>query len=236
MDKYLYSMMSDSMGTLSMEQILLRILISIVLGAVIYLSYYLTHSGTIYSKKFNVTLVTLTVLTTMVMTVIGNNIALSLGMVGALSIIRFRTSIKDSRDTVYIFWTIIIGICCGVGDFIVAGIGSAAVFFVLLLFGRVKKENRTLLIIKAPRRYEDEIRKKVFAYFEKAPVIKVQNTTNEKVEFIYEIDHRELDKADRKETQAAIAEKRGKQSLTDKLYAIGEMDYVNIVVQSDEIS
>ena len=77
----------------------------------------------------------------MVMTVIGNNIALSLGMVGALSIIRFRTSIKDSRDTVYIFWTIIIGICCGVGDFIVAAAGSSTVFLVLLLFGRVKKEN-----------------------------------------------------------------------------------------------
>ncbi|MDO4530422.1 MAG: DUF4956 domain-containing protein [Bacillota bacterium] len=236
MEKYLYSIMRDSGGTLSIEEILMRLMVSILLGALIYLSYYLTHSGTIYSKKFNVTLVTLSVLTTMVMTVIGNNIALSLGMVGALSIIRFRTSIKDSRDTIYIFWTIIIGICCGVGDFVVAGFGSAAVFFVLLLFGRVRKENRTLLIIKAPRRYENEIRKNVFAYFEKAPVIKVQNTTNEKIELIYEIDHRELDKAEKKEAQAAIAEKRTKLSLSDKLYAIGEMDYVNIVVQSDEIS
>ena len=236
MDKYLYSMMNESSGALGIEEIILRIVVSVALGAVIYLSYFLTHSGSIYSKKFNITLLTLTVLTTMVMTVIGNNIALSLGMVGALSIIRFRTSIKDSRDTVYIFWTIIIGICCGVGDFIVAAAGSSTVFLVLLLFGRVKKENRTLLIIKAPRRYEDEIRKKVFAYFEKAPVIKVQNTTNEKVEFIYEIDHRELDKAERKEAQNAVHEKRIKQSLTDKLYAIGEIDYVNIVVQSDEIS
>ena len=74
----------------------------------------ISHRGTIYSKKFNVSLVVLTVLTSMVMTVIGNNVALSLGMVGALSIVRFRTAIKDSRDTVYIFWTIIVGICCGV--------------------------------------------------------------------------------------------------------------------------
>lgn len=236
MEKYLYSMLNESSGALGTEEIILRILVSVALGAVIYLSYYLTHSGSIYSRKFNITLLTLTVLTTMVMTVIGNNIALSLGMVGALSIIRFRTSIKDSRDTVYIFWTIIIGICCGVGDFVVAAAGSSIVFLVLLLFGRVKKENRTLLIIKAPRRYEDEIRKKVFAYFEKAPAIKVQNTTNDKVEFIYEIDHRELDKAERKEAQNAVHEKRINQSLTDKLYAIGELDYVNIVVQSDEIS
>ena len=67
------------------------------------------------------------------MTVIGNNIALSLGMVGALSIVRFRTAIKDSRDTTYIFWTIIVGICCGVGDYVVACVGSGVVFLVLLV-------------------------------------------------------------------------------------------------------
>ena len=66
--------------------------------------------------------------------------------------------------------------------------------------------------------------------------MEIHNTTSEKVEFIYEIDHRELDKAERKEVQNAVHEKRINQSLTDKLYAIGELDYVNIVVQSDEIS
>lgn len=71
----------------------------------------------------------MTVLTTTVMTVIGNNIALSLGMVGALSIVRFRTAIKDSRDTVYIFWTVIVGICCGVGDYLVASAGSVLVVY-----------------------------------------------------------------------------------------------------------
>ena len=102
---------------LSWEQIVAYILFSAILGGVIYLSYYLTHLGTIYSKKFNASLISLTVLTGTVMTVIGNNLALSLGMVGALSIVRFRTAIKDSRDTVYIFWAIIVGICCGVGDY-----------------------------------------------------------------------------------------------------------------------
>ena len=120
---------------LTWDVILVNILFSALLGMVVYLSYYLTHRGTIYSKKFNASLVTLTVLTGTVMTVIGNNVALSLGMVGALSIVRVRTAIKDTRDTVYIFWTIIAGICCGVGDYVVAGIGSAVVFVVLLVFG-----------------------------------------------------------------------------------------------------
>lgn len=89
--------------TLSIEDIILHIVVATIIGFAIYISYWYTHIGTTYSKKFNVSLITLTVLTATVMTVIGNNIALSLGMVGALSIVRFRTAIKDSRDTTYIF-------------------------------------------------------------------------------------------------------------------------------------
>jgi len=135
-------------GTLSMEQIVLQIVASAIISIAIYVSYWYTHIGTAYSRKFNTSLVTLTVLTATVMTVIGNNIALSLGMVGALSIVRFRTAIKDSRDTTYILWAIVIGICCGVGDYAVAGVGSAVVFIILLLLGRVRNENRILLIVR----------------------------------------------------------------------------------------
>lgn len=189
MKKYLYEIISNT-GNLSTEDIVIRIVVAAVLGGAIFLSYWITHSGTIYSRKFNITLLTLTILTATVMTVIGNNIALSLGMVGALSIIRFRTSIKDSRDTIYIFWTIIVGICCGVGDYLVAGVGSSIVFLVLLLFGRVRSENRMLLIIRAQRDKEDGIRKILFSYFKKPPVIKAQNTTESTVEFIYEVNRK----------------------------------------------
>lgn len=101
----------EQSGNLSFQDMILHILVAALLSVVIYVSYAYTHSGTAYSKKFNVSLMTLTVLTATVMTVIGNNVALSLGMVGALSVVRFRTAIKDSRDTVYIFWTIVVGIC-----------------------------------------------------------------------------------------------------------------------------
>ena len=175
MNKYLYELINSS-GSLSTEDILLRVGISVLFGLMIFISYRISHSGSVYSNKFNITLLTLTVLTTMVMTVIGNNIALSLGMVGALSIVRFRTSIKDSRDTVYIFWTIIIGICCGVGDFTVAAVGSSAVFLVLLLFGQVKDTSRVLLIIRADRKNMDAVRKILFSYFVHPPVAKVENT------------------------------------------------------------
>ena len=235
MEKYLQGVL-ESMGALTIEDILLRIGVSALFALAIFVSYRLTHSGSVYSAKFNITLVTLTILTTMVMTVIGNNLALSLGMVGALSIIRFRTSIKDSRDTVYIFWTIIIGICCGVGDFTVAGVGSAVVFIVLLALGRVKNENRILLIIRADRINDQEIRKIVYAFFTKKPVLKAENTTQEKVELIYELNKKSLEQSNRIETKKALKEKRSHEGITDKLYSLDGIDYVNIVVQSDEIS
>ena len=235
MSKYLYEIISNT-GNLTIEMIILRTAISVLFGMVIFASYKMTHTGSIYSKKFNITLVTLTILTTMVMTVIGNNIALSLGMVGALSIIRFRTSIKDSRDTIYIFWTIIIGICCGVGDFFVAGIGSVAVFIVLLLFGRVKNEARMLLIIRADRSKDSAIRKLLFQYFSHPPVIKVQNTTKEKTEMIYEINRKQLSEAEKKNETIAMQKKTENQSLIERLYTIEGIDYVNLVEQSDEIA
>jgi predicted transcriptional regulator len=78
-------------------------------------------------------------------------------MVGALSIVRFRTAIKDSRDSTYIFWTIIIGICCGVGDYMVAAIGSTVTFLVILVLGMIKNDNRMLLIIRAAYNRQDII-------------------------------------------------------------------------------
>ena len=147
----------ENSGQLAPETILLRMLVGTVIAFFIFLSYAISHEGSIYSKKFNVSLMALTTITTAVMIVIGNNIALSLGMVGALSIVRFRTAIKDSRDTIYIFWAIVVGICCGAGDFLVAGTGSAFTFLVLLVFGRVKNDNRLLLIIRAARNNEERI-------------------------------------------------------------------------------
>ena len=184
-------------SALSWEQILANILVSGILGLLIFVSYAISHRGTIYSKKFNVSLVLLTVLTSMVMTVIGNNVALSLGMVGALSIVRFRTAIKDSRDTVYIFWTIIVGICCGVGDFVVGSIGSVVVFVLLLLFGAIKNNNRMLIIIRGSRTKEAPIQAVMYKFFGAKAMLRVKNSTKDSIEFIYEITAKLLSQAER---------------------------------------
>lgn len=212
-------------GTLSVEDIVMHIVIAAILGGVIYLSYYFSHAGGVYSKKFNISLITLTVLTATVMTVIGNNIALSLGMVGALSIVRFRTAIKDSRDTVYIFWTIIVGICCGVGDYVVAIIGSVIVFIILLLFGRVKNDNRILLIVRGASNMERKIESLIFEYFDSKAMLRVKNSTPESVELIFEMTKKTY----------LLSNKKDK-SISQVIYDLDSIDYVNVVTQNDEIS
>ena len=90
-------------------------------------SYRFSHSGALYSGKFNVSLM-LTLVTTLVMCVIGNNIALSLGR-WALYRLCARTATKDARDTAYIFWAVAAGICCGISDFMIAVLGSVVIFY-----------------------------------------------------------------------------------------------------------
>lgn len=221
----------ENTGQLDPQSIILRMVVATVIAFFIYLSYMISHEGSIYSKKFNVTLMTLTIITTAVMIVIGNNIALSLGMVGALSIVRFRTAIKDSRDTVYIFWTIVVGICCGAGDFLVAGVGSAFTFLILLIFGRIKNDNRMLLIIRTSRVNEERVEALIFQYFAHKANLRVKNTTENSVEFIYEISKRILERSGKLKNSVG----KGK-SITDALYEIGNIEYCNLVMQNDEIS
>ena len=203
----------ESTGQLDLQTIILRMAVATLVGFLIYLSYMLSHEGSIYSRKFNVSLMALTVITTAVM------------------IVRFRTAIKDSRDTVYIFWTIVTGICCGSGDFLIAGIGGAFTFLILLIFGRIKNDNRVLFIIRTARVNEARIEALMFQYFARKANLRVKNTTENSVEFIYEISKRLLDKAG----NAAKGNMKGK-SITDAIYEIGNIEYCNMVMQNDEIS
>lgn len=132
---------------MSWEDILLNIVLAAVLGFFIFLSYAISHRGTIYSRKFNASLVILAVLTGTVMTVIGNNIALSLGMVGALSIVRFRTAIKEPVEIVFLFWSLAVGIVIGAGMIPLAVIGSAIIGVILLLFANRKIHNDPYILV-----------------------------------------------------------------------------------------
>ena len=197
----------------------------LVIGAFIYLTYFITYRGVAYNAKFNASLIIILLICVVIMLMISSNIVISLGLVGALSIVRFRTAIKDSRDTAYIFWTIIVGICCGVGDYLVAGVGTAMVFVVLLALGRVRNENRILLIIRGAKDRGSDMERIVFSYFNQRALLRVRNTTPDHVELIYEMPRKVWQMNYQKDVD-----------ISDALYALGGTEYVNTVTQSDEIS
>jgi len=214
-----------STGALTLQDILLNFLIAGILGVVIFISYRISHSGAVYSAKFNVSLIMLTLVTTLVMNVIGNNIALSLGMVGALSIVRFRTAIKDPRDTAYIFWGIAVGVCCGVQEYLLSAIGSGIIFLFMLMFGAVKSNDRYLLVLRGESVAEQALEKAIDQIFGGKAQFKVKNTSNSFIEHIYELSQKQVQQAEKQ-----IG------SLTSYLNKIEGITAVNLISQNDEIN
>ncbi|MCR5670920.1 MAG: DUF4956 domain-containing protein [Butyrivibrio sp.] len=189
MKEYLYTGLMETAGSLTIDNVILNFVAACILSVLIYISYRVSHSGAVYSRKFNVSLVMLTLITTLVMSVIGNNIALSLGMVGALSIVRFRTAIKDPRDTAYIFWCIAVGITCGVSDYLIAGIGTFFIFVFLIIFGVVRDNERIMIVVKADVDKAEELNRELVSFFNGKALMKMQNINKERgqAELIYEV-------------------------------------------------
>lgn len=155
--------------------LLVTVILAFVIGLFVYLIYRLTFSGVIYSKTFNMSLVMLTMVTTMVILIMSNNVKLSLGMVGALSIVRFRTAIKDPIDTVFMFWAIAEGIVLGAGFYLAAIVGAILIgVFMLLLASSKKKASLPYLLIL---HYEDRASKQVRSMVAQIPYARVKSKT-----------------------------------------------------------
>ena len=125
----------ESNASVSVTQVCLSLAMAVVLGMLLYFVYRKTYRGTVYSKDFNLTLLLVAIITTLVMQAIGSNLALSLGMVGSLSIIRFRTAVKEPRDIAFLFWAIAIGLTCGSEMYLIGLLGSLVLTVVVCLAG-----------------------------------------------------------------------------------------------------
>lgn len=215
---------TNQSGNLSIQEILFNLLAGVLAGGIVFLSYKLSHQGPVYSAKFNASLWMLTVVTTMVMCVIGNNVALSLGMVGALSIVRFRTAIKDARDTAYIFWCVAAGICCGISDFTIAVLGSLVIFLLMLVIGNSKANNRFLLIVRGSYTQEnaDHVESYVDKLFDGSARHVVTNRSPYSTEYMFELSEKQANLFNDKNGFSA-------------LLSIEGTDTVNLVGQNDEI-
>ncbi|MDC7290148.1 DUF4956 domain-containing protein [Blautia schinkii] len=223
MNQDLLYYITNNAGSLSMQEIIVNFIAALTAGFIIFMSYRFSHSQAVYSHRFNISLWMLTVVTTMVMCVIGNNIALSLGMVGALSIVRFRTAIKDARDTAYIFWCVAAGICCGVSDFLIGLLGSMVIFLLMLVIGNARGNNRYLLVIHCDYQSQAEVEGVIEECYSGKARLCTKNAIREKVEYIFEITENQL-----KKTNASL--------LTEKLFAKEGVNSVNLVEQNDEIT
>ena len=124
----------ENVNSVSLLDMLLALALAFGLGMFIFLVYKKTFSGVMYSSSFGVTLIALTMITTLVILAVTSNIVLSLGMVGALSIVRFRTAIKEPLDIAFLFWAIAAGIVLAAGLLPLAVIGSVCIGVVLLVF------------------------------------------------------------------------------------------------------
>jgi uncharacterized membrane protein YhiD involved in acid resistance len=133
----------------TLSQIGLCLLLTCLLAAFIFVVYRLNYRGSMYSYSFNASLIGMCLITSIMMMAISSNIVLSLGMVGALSIVRFRTPIKDPIDTVYIYWSICAGITCGVGIYGIAIVGNLLIGIIITVLARISlSSKRILLVIK----------------------------------------------------------------------------------------
>ena len=139
----------ENAASVSLFDMALALLLSFGLGMFIFLVYKKTFSGVMYSSSFGVTLVALTMITTMVILAVTSNVVLSLGMVGALSIVRFRTAIKEPLDIAFLFWAIAAGIVLAAGFIPLAVAGSGAIGAALLAFvNRKSHVNPYILVVQ----------------------------------------------------------------------------------------
>lgn len=131
----------ENINSISVLDMLLTILLSFCIGLFIFFIYKRTYRGVMYSAGFGTTLIALTMITSIVILAVTSNVVLSLGMVGALSIVRFRTAIKDPLDITFLFWSIAAGIILAAGMIPLAVIGSICIGIILLIF--VNKSSNT---------------------------------------------------------------------------------------------
>nr|WP_325186200.1 DUF4956 domain-containing protein [uncultured Oscillibacter sp.] len=137
----------ENVTSVSLFDMALALLLAFGLGLFIFLVYKKTFTGVMYSSSFGVTLLALTMITTLVILAVTSNVVLSLGMVGALSIVRFRTAIKEPLDIAFLFWSIAVGIVLAAGMIPLAVIGSVLIGIVLLVFVNRKSCRNPYIVV-----------------------------------------------------------------------------------------
>ena len=175
-------------ATFSIPDILAALLISFAIGMFIFFVYVKTFKGVMYSSSFGITLIAMNLITTLVILAVSSNLIISLGMVGALSIVRFRTVIKEPLDLVYLFWSITVGIIVGAGLIPLAIIGSIVIGLILFLFVNRKSNDTPYVVVISCS--DDQAETEAVSLLKghtKKHVIKAKSVSKEGVELTVEV-------------------------------------------------
>lgn len=187
MKEFLYNLLYDSSTIVTPMDALQNMAVALILGFIVCITYKITYNGVAYSRKFNTSLMMLSLITTMVMNILGSSLALSLGMVGALSIIRFRTAVKDPRDTTYIFWAISIGLGAGSFNYYIVVIGTLFVAAISVVSSfSFKNDDSYLVIVRGSNESTEAIRAALFSTY-RACKLRAETITDDYTEIVYQI-------------------------------------------------
>ena len=178
----------ENVTAVSILDIVLALVLAFCLGLLIFYIYKKTYSGVMYSSSFGITLVALTMITTLVILAVTSNVVLSLGMVGALSIVRFRTAIKEPLDIAFLFWAIADGIVLAAGMIPLAVFGSVLIGAVILIFANHKDMSNPYIVVLRTNGHESETKAVEFLKSHvKKCVIKSKTAQKDSVELNLEV-------------------------------------------------
>lgn len=183
----------ENMNTFSTVDVLLALGLAFVLGLFIFLIYKKTYSGVMYSDSFGISLMAMAMITSLVIIAITSNVVLSLGMVGALSIVRFRTAVKEPMDIAFMFWAIAVGIVLGAGLIALAVIGSVIIGIILVIFSTRKTgDTPYILVVNCENNIAEGFAATKIAEETKKHILKSKNVNKSGIEVTYEIRLKDL--------------------------------------------
>ena len=215
-----FRLLLNTSNYISASTIIIYLMVTLLLTSMLFIVYKITFTGVAYSNNFNISIVLTGMITSMIMMVIGNNLALSLGMVGALSIVRFRAAIKEPKDISYLFLTIAIGLAVGTGALKIAIIGTVFIIITMLMYRvlPVFKNQSYLLIIKGGKYDTDQINH-ILKTDLKSYKLRMKNTKVDRIESIFEVQI-----------------KKDEDKLIDNLYQVEFVETVNLITFDGQLN
>lgn len=178
----------DKAASFSIPDIIVALLISFAIGLFIFFVYTKTFKGVMHSSAFGISLIAMDLITTLVILAVSSNLITSLGMVGALSIVRFRTVVKEPLDLVYMFWSISVGIIVGVGLIPLAVIGSIVIGLILYIFVNRKTNDTPYVVVLSCSNEQSEAQSLAILNEQtKKHIVKAKSVTKESIELTVEV-------------------------------------------------